>query len=334
MSSVFPATYSTLCPSALASLLSQRYGLEKVRCKLIVRGVGDTYSVGSAAGSASDRFILRIYRSSHRSLPQITAETTLLTALKQAKVSVSYPLPDLSGEMIQAIDAAEGRRYAVLFTYAPGRTVTRLNDNQLRDLGHQMARFHNVSSAIDLGGHRWNYDLQTLLFQPLEMVRSAFEDIPEEYAWWQQAAKSAAEKLAQLNTSTFSMGYCHFDFLPKNFHFEGDSVTFFDFDFLGYGWLVNDIMTFWEQLCLDVHNGRMTQEAADEAYAVFLDAYREYRDLQEEELSAIPYLALGFWLFYMGFHMTHDEFYQFVQPAVLKTRTGAIRQFMSKYWNK
>ena len=259
MNPVFPATYSTLCPIALSSLVSEKYKLENVQCKFLVRGVGDTYLVQSS----EKRFVLRAYRSSHRSLSQIKMEVELLLALKQADVSVSYPIPDISGEAIQKLVAVEGERHAVLFSYAPGRPVRILNENQLRVIGHEMARFHNVSSTIGLGKERWNFDLETTLFRPLEMLKSAFAEDPEGYAWLLQAAGNIEKRLSQLNTSEFSNGYCHFDFLPKNFHFEDDSVTLFDFDFMGYGWLVNDIMSFWQNLNLDVYTGRMTQQAAN-----------------------------------------------------------------------
>src|SRR5258706_8903129 len=150
------------------------------------------------------------------------------------------------------------------------------------------------------------------------MVKSAFTEIPEEYAWWQQAVGQIEKRLGQLKTSEFSTGYCHYDLLPKNFHFEGDSITFFDFDLLGYGWLVNDIMTFWFHLSLDTHFGRMTREAADEAYALFLAAYREYRPLSTQEVAAVPYLFPGFMLYGTAFHMTHYQFYHFVHPSHLK----------------
>jgi Ser/Thr protein kinase RdoA (MazF antagonist) len=330
MKSIFPATYSTLCPIALSSFISEKYKAGNVQCKLLVRGVGDTYLVESSA----DRFILRVYRSSHRSLPQIKEEVALLLALKQVGVSVSYPIPDISGEAVQQLDAVEGARHAVLFSYAPGHTVRMLNENQLRIFGREMARFHNVASTIELGAARWKFDLDTILFKPLGMLQSAFAEDPEGYAWLQQAAGQVEKKLSQLNTSGFSKGYCHFDFLPKNIHFEGDTVTFFDFDFMGYGWLVNDIMSFWQHLSLDVYAGRMTQKAADDAYITFLDGYREYRPLSEQELAVVPYLALGFWLFYMGFHTTHDQFYAFSQPAQLKLFTGFLRHIAATYWDK
>jgi Ser/Thr protein kinase RdoA (MazF antagonist) len=70
-----------------------------------------------------NRYILRVYRSSHRNRVQIGAEVDLLLALQRAEVPVSFPIPDHAGEYIQSIPAAEGQRYAVLFSYAAGRSV-------------------------------------------------------------------------------------------------------------------------------------------------------------------------------------------------------------------
>jgi len=330
MKPVFPATYSTLCPIALSSLISEKYATGKVQCKFLVRGVGDTYLVESS----ENRFILRIYRSSHRSLPQIKEEVELLFALKQANISVSYPILDIFGEVIQKLNAVEGERYAVLFSYALGCSLRKLNENQLYLLGCEMARFHHISSSIELGKERWSFDLQTTLFKPLELLRFAFVEDTEGYHWLQETARQVEGKLAQLNTSEFSKGYCHFDFLPKNFHFEGDSITFFDFDFMGYGYLVNDIMSFWQHLALEVYTGRMTREAARNDYTIFLNAYQECRPITEQELAAIPYLCLGFWLFYMGFHTTHDQFYVFIQPTHLKGVTAFLRNIVKTYWYK
>jgi len=330
MKPVFPATYSTLCPIALSSVISEKYGVGSVKCELLVRGVGDTYLVQSSEA----RFIFRVYRSSHRSLLQIKEEVELLLALKQANVSVSYPIFDILGGAIQQFEAVEGERHAVLFSYAPGHAVKLLNEKQLRILGQEMARFHNVSSKIRLGEERWNFDLKTTLFKPLEMLKPVFAEDPEGHVWLLQAARQVENKLSQLNTFDFSKGYCHFDFLPKNFHFEDDSITFFDFDFMGYGWLVNDIMSFWQHLILDVYTGRMTQQEANDAYSIFLDGYRTHRPISEQELVVVPYLSLGFWLFYMGFHTTHDQFYTFSQPSQVKAYTGLLKHMVATYWNK
>jgi Ser/Thr protein kinase RdoA (MazF antagonist) len=318
----FPTTYSTLSPEALATYVGQRYGVGETRCRFLVRGVGDTYEV-EATGT---RFILRIYRPTHRSYSQITAEVELLLAANEAGVSVSYPIADTTGQYIQSFDAAEGERHAVLFSYAPGQPVAILNEAQLQNFGREMARFHNISSTIQLSDKRWSFDPETTLIKPLEAVKPYFAELPEEYAWWQQAAGITITRLAQFDPKNFSNGYCHFDFLPKNFHFDGDDPTFFDFDFLGYGWLVNDLMTFYVHLSLDAHFGRLTREAAAQAFDIFLTAYRKYRPLSDAEEEAIPWLIPGWWGFYMGFHASHDQFYPLVQPSQLKARTALIRK--------
>lgn len=328
MKPIFPASYSTLCPDALSDHISANYATGKVQCRLLVRGVGDTYLVESA----DERFILRVYRSSHRNLTQIREEVELLQTLQQAGVSVSHPVADKSGATIQVLNAAEGERYTVLFSFAPGTSVKTLNEEQLRNLGKEMARFHTISAGVSNGGARWNFDSETTLFKPLELLKPGFAGDAEGYAWLQHATKQAADKLEELNIHRWSKGYCHYDFLPKNFHFEGDAVTFFDFDFMGWGPLVNDIMTFWQHLSLDVFAGRMSQENADKSYAIFLEGYRVHRSLTDEELAAVPYLALGFWLFYMGFHTTHDQFYTFTQPAFLKSYLGIMKNIADKYW--
>jgi Ser/Thr protein kinase RdoA (MazF antagonist) len=343
MNNLFPASYSTLSSQALADFVQERYGLAAVGCKMIMRGVGDTYlitggvgdrSAGKETGGSDTRYILRVYRPDQRSLSQITAEISLLLGLKQKDVPVSFPVRDLSGTIIQTVNAVEGYKHMVLFTYAPGRSVSKLNEKQLYNLGYQMARFHEVSGSIELPDERWTFDTETTLFKPLEMLRAAFAEDAEGQAWMLQAAKNASGKLEQLETGTLPFGCVHYDFLPKNFHFEGEAITFFDFDFFGFGLLANDIMVFWQHLCLDVQFGRMTREEADEAYGVFLGGYQAVRPVSRRELAAVPYLSLGWWLFYGGFHSTHDQFYPLVQPAHFRLRVDLIRKLMETYWDK
>lgn len=330
MKPIFPATYSTLCPLALATLLAERYPLEMVRCTFLVRGVGDTYLVESSQG----RFILRVYRSIHRSLTHVQAEVGLLLALKQAGVSVSCPIADLMEEPIQRLQAVEGTRYGVLFTYAPGEAARVLSSSQLYNFGQEMARLHQISSTITLPGERWHLDMDTTLFNPLQRLESVFGEDRENYLWLQKVARQVEKKISEINTKDFLTGYCHFDLLPKNMHFEENEVTFFDFDFMGYGWLVYDLVCFWQHLALEVYAGRMTQQAFEETYAIFLKSYQTGYQISKQELDLVPYLSLNWWLFYMGFHTTHDQFYSFIQPNQLQAYTGFLRHLVQTYWSQ
>lgn len=325
---IFPASYSTLDASALANFITKNYTLNDVKCTFLVRGVGDTYLINAAQG----RFILRVYRSSHRSFSNVQAEVSLLLKLKEADIPVSYPIVDSRGETIQVIDAVEGQRCAVLFSYAPGQAERILNPTQLGIFGQQMARFHKISSILTLPGDRWTFDVNTTLFDPLNKLKVAFQDDDQSYAWLRNAALRVDRHLASLDTSEFATGHCHFDFLPKNMHFQGDAVTFFDFDFMGHGWLIYDVVSFWQHLAIEVYAGRMPLQALHDNYAIFLSAYQSHRAISENELAAVPYLALGFWLFYMGFHTTHDQFYNFIQPSQLKVYVGFLKYLEANFW--
>jgi Ser/Thr protein kinase RdoA (MazF antagonist) len=331
MRTVFPTLYSTLSPAALATYISQQYTFRPLECRFLVRGVGDTYLVTSA----TKQFILRIYRPSHRTLGNIQAEVELLTALHTAKVSVSYPLANKDGRYIQSLPAAEGTRHGVLFSYAEGRSHNILSDVQLHNFGREMARFHNISSKIQLSADRWKFDLETTLFQPLAAVKDYFNEDPAIYEWLSASADKVKAFLSQLDTSRFSYGYCHFDFLPKNFHFDAqDNITFFDFDFFGKGWLAYDLMTFHQQLLIDMQLGRLTAGQREQTWSLFVEAYSSERALSEEELAAIPYLGLGFWVFYMGFHATHDQFYPLMQTHMLQGRFGLVRKLLEQAWKE
>ncbi|WP_256006734.1 phosphotransferase enzyme family protein [Pedobacter deserti] len=328
MDKFFPASYSCLSSQALAQFIVEKYQLPAVVCKLLVRGVGDTYLVMSD----KRKFIMRVYRSSHRTLPQIKEEINLLLALHSAQVPVSYPIACGSKAYVLSVNAIEGERHLVLFSYAPGQSVRILNDNQLRNLGREMARFHNVSAKFVPDGSRWKLDINTTCLEPLKRIRPALSDDLENYSWLENTVKRVEKKFSTIDSASFAKGYCHFDFLPKNFHFENDAVTFFDFDFMGYGWLVNDIMSFWQHLCLETYTARTTREAADQAYGRFLDAYRQTRAISEAELDLVPFLAVGFWLFYMGFHTTHDQFYTQCQPSQVKAYIGVIKYIVNTHW--
>jgi Ser/Thr protein kinase RdoA (MazF antagonist) len=326
MNAFFPATYSTLSATALADFIATQYGFPNVQCELLLRGVGDTYLVTTN----DTRYIWRVYRSTHRTLSEVITEVEVLLACKEHGVSVSYPIADANGKVIQALNAVEGERYAVLFSYAPGKSERVLNETQVKLLGREMALFHNVSSTFEPG--RFSFNTETTLDIPLRRLEKYFATLPEEYAWLQQAATQVKHKLENIDTTGFSYGYCQYDFLPKNFHYDGDKITLFDFDFMGYGWLVNDLSSHWQHQRIEIYTGRMKKEDADLSFANLVAAYREHRPISDEELALVPYLSLSFWLFYLGFHTTHDQFYSAIQPGTLKVYSAFLKDLAERYW--
>ncbi|GAA4324173.1 hypothetical protein GCM10023149_25580 [Mucilaginibacter gynuensis] len=296
-----------------------------------MRNVSDTYLLEDANG----RYIFKIYRDAHRKHDEIKAEVELLNALTEGGAKVAYPLTDLSGQQIQEFNAIEGTRYGVMFAYAEGKVVADLTDEHLETIGREMAAVHNITSAVKLKYPRKPYTVETMLREPIATIAPAFKELPDEYAYLSSASAKVAAHIEAFDLSQFRTGYCHYDFLPKNFHFtDAANVIFFDFDFAGYGLLANDIASFYIHLFLEVMNGKLTQEKADEQFAVFVAAYRTVRPLSNEELAAVPYLGFAFWVFYFGFHYENFDDWSsiFFTTGFIKGRVALIKKWADRHF--
>jgi len=324
---IFPTQYSTLSSIALNEFLSERYGFRDTSCRLLMRNVSDTYLLEDR----TEKYIFKIYRDAHRKLDEIKGEAELLTILADKGASVSYPIKDIRGDIIQAFNAAEGTRYGVLFTYARGKVVNAMNNEQLGILGREMAVIHNITANIELSYRRIVFNQDTTITEPIKIIKSVFDELPDEYTYLTDTAKDVIEKLDTFDYSNFSYGYCHYDFLPKNFHFDGDdNITFFDFDFAGKGYLANDITVLYIHFFLEASSGKMTREEADSAFAVFVENYRKVRPLHYDELKAIPYLGFAFWVFYLGFQYDNFDDWSsiFFGSKFLMDRVALIKRWM------
>jgi Ser/Thr protein kinase RdoA (MazF antagonist) len=326
----FPAQYSTLSAIALKDYIENVYGFQNLTCKLLVRNVSDTYVLEHS----ETKYILKVYRAGYRTLNEIKGEVELLNILKNNGISVSYPIPDLSGNHIQYFQAAEGIRYGILYTFAKGKVMQIPNNEQLQIIGRDIALMHNVTSACKLQHERITYDIDTTLEIPLATIKTRFADLPDEYAFLRDIADKTIEKLNGFGLSTFSHGYCHYDLLPKNFHFdENNNITFFDFDWTGKGFLVNDLMTFFVQLFFLAQANVITREQADNDFAKVIESYRQHRPLSTQEVEAIPYLGIMFWIHAFGFYETnYDDFaIAFLTQRFIKERVELIKKWSEWY---
>lgn len=326
----FPVQYSTLSAVALKKHIEDAYGLTLLSCRYLLRGVSDTYILDAA----DTKYVLKIYREQHRSYQEIQAEVELLNILKAGGASVAYPLSDINNNQIQTFNAPESIRYGILFSYAEGKPVLDLDDEQLKTVGRQMAMVHNITSVAELQHPRRVYDNNTTLMRPIEMLMPAFAGLHDEYRYLTDTSVKIIEKLNAFDTAAFSYGYCQYDFLPKNFHFsDSGKLTFFDFDFAGKGYLANDLMSFFVHFFMHVFTGKLTDEEADRMYKVFIAAYREVKPVADEEIKAIPYLGVGFWVFYLGFQYEHFDDWSnlFFGPRFIKDRVALIKTWVDKY---
>jgi len=329
----FPAQYSTLSAVALKDHLIEAYRLNAATsCRLLIRNVSDTYILENS----DQKYIFKIYRDAHRKYYEIEAELELLNILKAAGNSVSYPITDLGGKQIQQFNAIEGIRNGVLFSFAEGKVILDLEHQHLTQLGHDIAKLHQTTSTIKLKNPRPVFNFETTLYEPLRDLKPHFAEMPDEYEYLLQVADRVVKKFDEFDTSKFSYGYCHYDFFPKNFHFaETGKITFFDFDFAGQGYLINDLMTFLNHYFFHQLNNLISKDQAEEDFNVFLKAYQEVRPLTEDELSAIPYLGITFQIFFLKFfYDNYDDWSNiFLTPRYTRNRVTVIKKWEEMYCN-
>lgn len=333
MQNLFPAQYSTLSAAALKDHLIKAYDLApSTTCRLLIRNVSDTYILENN----NEKYIFKIYRDAHRKRNEIEGEVELLNILKANGNPVSYPLTDVEGKQIQQFNAIEGLRNGVLFTFAEGRVILDLGDEHLIRLGHDMAKLHQSTAAIKLNYPRPIFNFETTLFEPLRDLKPHFAEMPEEFEYLTDIANKVVKKFEEFDTSAFGYGYCHYDFFPKNFHFDKQgNITFFDFDFAGEGYLINDLMTFLNHYFFHQLNNLITKEQAEKDFGTFLKAYQEIRPLNNDELEAIPYLGITFHIFFLKFfYDNYDDWSNaFLTPRYTKHRVSIIKKWEELYCN-
>jgi len=329
---LFPTQYSTLSSTALNERIKLAYNIDNTTTKLLLRGVSDTYLVTNR----SPKYILKVYRNCHRSFDEIQGEVELLNILRKNNAKVSFPISDTEGNYIQKFNTGEGPRYGILFSYAEGKASNNLTKNQIRIVGQEMAYNHNITSTIELNYNRPEYNIFSTIHKPLETLKSAFNEYNYDtgYKYLQLISEKTIKTFKLIDTNTFSYGYCHYDYLPKNFHFnEEDGFTLFDFDFAGKGYLVNDLMSFQVHYFFQILYGGMSKDDSYNCMKVFINSYRERREISTEELEAIPYLGIMFWIYYLEIQYNgYDDFSNnYFNLTYLKKWINWIEQWENLY---
>lgn len=282
----FPVINSTLSPAHLATWVVARYALSNVGCQVLKTNINHTYKI--TTGSAN--YILRIYALGHRTIQDVTEEIRLLNDVKTI-INVSYPIADTTGNYIQELNAPEGMRYAVLFSFAEGRKIRHLNTELNFNIGMETGKLHAAThnKSID----RVTYTVDMLVGWAYKQLTAYISEKTEEM----QFIKASEAILATAFGSQQPSGIVHLDLWYDNFSVQDNGIiTFFDFDNCGNGWLVLDIGYY----CMQLFYVEQDKEEFERKKNAFLEGYRSKRQLSVCEQALIPYAGLAIWIHYLG----------------------------------
>jgi peroxiredoxin len=143
----FPVTSSILSSEHVGLFVAKQYGLAaNVSCTLLKAGINHSYLVTQS----ESKFVFRLYSLNWRSDLEINEEIRLLNILSDEGISVSYPIKDSDNKYIQYLQAPEGVRQGLLFSFAEGDKQISLPADLHNKIGQTMARIHQATINLQL----------------------------------------------------------------------------------------------------------------------------------------------------------------------------------------
>lgn len=288
----FPVISSTLSADHIGLLVANKYDLVgDISCTLLKTGINHSYLVKGV----TRKFVFRLYSYNWRSDLEINEEIRLLNLLKEAKISVSYPLTDVNENYIQYLEAPEGIRKGVLFSFAEGDKQLNLSADLHFKVGESLAKIHQAT--INLRLERVTYTSEIVLQDSFLHLRKFLPADSEEMAWMVSAQQYLLAHINMADISQLRSGSVHLDIWFDNMNITKDGqITIFDFDFCGNGWLCYDIAYY----ILQLHSTEKDVGQCDLKVESFLNGYESLTQITDEERRLLPILGVSLYFFYLG----------------------------------
>ena len=323
----FPVSNSTLSEKELGDFIKYKYNLSKsFECKLFRTGLNHTYFITNT----KRKFVIRVYCHKWRTKTEIQEELLLLELLKKNNLSVSYPISDKEDNQIQEINAPEGIRYVVLFSFAKGEKMRFMNNNTCSEIGSLIAKIHNITANKSI--NRTDYNSELLLKKSYKQLAYFFAENLTEMRYLKELNYKISETFERINPLNFQKGIVHLDIWYDNLSVKNNKeITIFDFDNCGNGLLILDIGYFCKQLFFIESD----KEKYESKVKSFLNGYREIRELSDEEIKLIPEAGASIFAFYLGVQAQRFDWSNlFLTENYLKMFVGRIKSWMEYYKNK
>ncbi len=289
---VFPVTDSTLSPAHIAAFLKEKYRLTGlVTARILKTGINHTYLVTTE----NDKYIFRVYSLGWRTEKEIMEEIRLLQLLKDRTVPVSYAIADAQSNYLQQLQAPEGQRYAVLFSFAKGEKQLNYSAELHYKAGEIMARMHQLTQNLPL--ERVDYTPGVLLDDSFEKLQQFLSLTTNEMQFMKRLRQYLHKTFRTANEGNLRKGVVHLDIWFDNMVIDQQSaITLFDFDFCGNGWFFLDVGYYILQVFSTEKEGNEFAIKKD----AFLKGYESVTPISAEEKELVPAAGAAIYFFYLG----------------------------------
>ncbi|WP_294294115.1 phosphotransferase [uncultured Chryseobacterium sp.] len=277
--------------------------------------------------SGAEKYVFRVYTHHWQTKLEIEEEIKFLTHVKKAVGQVAFPIADTSNQFIQEIDAPEGIRFGVLFSYAKGLKTAKFSEETSFMIGRALAEIHQSTENFEL--KRISYNTQNLLKYPVLKVKEFYGKNKNEIEFLEILSAFLMQKMESIAPQKMRCGAVHLDVWFDNLHIDEKEVTFFDFDFCGNGYLCFDISYFLFQL-LATH---LDEEEYKTKADAFLNGYETVTEITNEEKKFLPYACLAIMTYYISVQCGRFEYWTniFLNEDHLKRMVGNLKRWMAYY---
>lgn len=317
----FPVLASTLSEKELGLFITEKYQLnENFICKLFRTGVNHTYFISDN----ETKFVIRVYCYKWRTKKEIEQELELLILLKNNSLPVSHPIADKNGNFIQEINAPEGIRYVVVFSYAKGEKIRFMSNETCYSIGSLMAKIHNITENKKID--RVNYDFEMFLNNSYNYLKTFFTEDLDEMKFLKEIGSKIPKRIKECNFLENQNGIVHLDIWYDNLSVNTENeITIFDFDNCGNGLLILDVGYFCKQLFF-IESDKNEYELKAKS---FLNGYQKIRHLSENEIKLIPEAGASIFVFYLGVQAQRFDWSNiFLTENYLKMFVARIRNWL------
>ncbi|MEP6750719.1 MAG: phosphotransferase [Bacteroidota bacterium] len=325
--SVFPVCDSTLAPVHIASFVQNNYKInDTVTARILKTGINHTYLI--TAGE--EKYIFRVYSLNWRTEKEIAEEIRLLGLLQQNNIPVSFAIADTSSAYIQHLQAPEGLRFGVLFSFAKGEKTLNMQAELHYKIGVIMASMHKITDHMQL--ERVTYTPEILLVDPFEKLKQFLPEETDEMVYMKSLQIHLQKTFHDAGTKRLRSGAVHIDIWFDNMSISnGTDITIFDFDFCGNGLLLLDIAYYVLQLYSTEKDGNEFNLKRES----FFKGYESVTCLSEEEKKLIPAAGAGLYFFYLGIQCSRYDNWSnnFLNEIYLKRFINLLVKKWANFYN-
>jgi len=222
----------------IKNIIIQNYNLMNINNIFLIKsGINDIYKIVSK----ENQYIFKIYHYT-KEINDLEIKVKFIHYLQSNNILVSYPFKTINNQYIISVNYPEGMRFAILTNFIKGSELTYKSDYDAYLYGRDIAKLHIVSKDFSLISKNKKYDIHQILINSQTIIENFLsKNYPNHLLFFSKFSRKLLRKLNNLN---LTQQYCHNDLHGGNVKINKKNISFFDFDFCGYGYIIYELAVF------------------------------------------------------------------------------------------